>query len=65
MRPWPFYVFELGLPDIPNFSSTVDAKGFVVKGPGELEIEWLRKRGHLTVFEERELRRQREARAAS
>src|SRR5260370_42236470 len=65
MRPWPFYVFELGLKDAPDFSSIADSKGLVVKGPHELELEWLRKHGHLTVFEERELRRQREAREAS
>ena len=64
-RPWPFYVFDLGLDDVPDFSSIADSKGYVVKGPHELELEWLRNHGHLTVFEDRELRRQREARSAS
>jgi hypothetical protein len=62
-RPWGFYVFELGLVGFPDFT-VVDSRGFVVPGI-DGEERWLRKHGHLTVFEERELRRERLARSAS
>jgi hypothetical protein len=58
-RPWAWWRWESGLGAMPDLAVT-DRRGYVVMSSGEAEIEWLRKHGHLTVFEERELKKRRQ-----
>ncbi len=53
-RPWGWWRWESGLGGRADFVVT-DKRGYVVMSSAQAEREWLRKHGHLTIFEKREL----------
>lgn len=62
-RPLAFYEFETKLKDKPR--APTDRAGHVVMTDNEAEVAWLRKHGHLTAWEERELATHRVVEGAS
>lgn len=61
-RPWGWWRWESGNDGPPPVLT--DRHGYVIAG-SDAEETWLRKHGHLTLFEERELRKRRRLREAS
>jgi hypothetical protein len=56
-RPWAWWKWESGIEHRPG--PITNRAGYIVVTAEAAETDWLRKNGHLTAWEERELRKQR------